>query len=75
MLSNVLKDSARIFKLNEDRLEQFEKLLDAYNHSSVLKRGYSVVWSNKGLVVKSVNTMTHEAEIEFVDGKVSVIKK
>jgi exodeoxyribonuclease VII large subunit len=75
MLSNVLKDSARIFKLNENRLEQFEKLLDAYNHSSVLKRGYSVVWSNKGLVVKSVNTMTHEAEIEFVDGKVSVIKK
>ena len=75
LLFNVAKDSARILKLNEDRLEQFEKLLDAYNHGSVLKRGYSVVWSNKGLVVKSVDAMTHEAEIEFVDGRIHVVKK
>ena len=75
LLAGVIKDTNRIFTLNEDRLTQFEKLLGAYDHTSVLKRGYSVVWSDKGLVVKSTDAMTKDAEIEFVDGKVAVTKK
>jgi exodeoxyribonuclease VII large subunit len=75
LLMSVVKDSNRIFTLNEDRLTQFEKLLGAYDHSSVLKRGYSVVWSDKGVVVKSAGTITKNAEIEFVDGKVPVVTK
>ncbi len=75
ILAGTIKDVNRIFSLNEDRLTQFEKLLSAYDHTSVLKRGYSVVWSNKGAVIKSVDAMTKDAEIEFLDGKIKVTKK
>jgi exodeoxyribonuclease VII large subunit len=74
LLDTVIKDSKRLFDYQDERLQELSKLLKAYNHNTVLQRGYAVVWDNKGEVVKNTKQMTSEADIEFVDGKISVRK-
>ncbi len=74
LIEIIVKDSGRLFSYNDERLEELNKLLLAYNHNTVLQRGYAVVWDRNGKVVKNMEQMTETAEIEFVDGRVKVKK-
>ncbi|MCX6112854.1 MAG: exodeoxyribonuclease VII large subunit [Proteobacteria bacterium] len=74
VIDSVARESKRIFDYSEERVKELIRLLDAYNHTTVLKRGYSVVWDKKNKVVKSKHDMPEEAKIEFHDGKVCVKK-
>ena len=73
-LDSVARDGKRIFDYSEERVKELIRLLDAYNHTTVLKRGYSVVWNQKDEVVKSKHDMPDEVKIEFHDGKVDAKK-
>jgi exodeoxyribonuclease VII large subunit len=74
LIDLVVKDSRSLFNYHDERLRELNKLLMAYNHNTVLQRGYAVVWSNDGKVVKETQQMTETADIEFVDGRVRVRK-
>ena len=71
-IDSVAMESKRIFDHTEERVTGLIRLLDAYNHTTVLKRGYSVVWNKQNKVVKSKKDMPDNAKIEFYDGKVDI---
>ena len=74
LIEIIVKDAGRLFSYNNERLEELNKLLLAYNHNTVLQRGYAVVWDKEDKVVKNMEQMSETADIEFVDGRVKVKK-
>ncbi|HOW17027.1 MAG TPA: exodeoxyribonuclease VII large subunit [bacterium] len=74
-VQNVSHDIRMFLQRNEEQLLSIQKLIEAYDHSSVLKRGYALVWDEKDKLIKTRNDLKENATIEFVDGKVEVSKK
>jgi len=72
LVDNIVKDSKRFFDYSEDKVLSLQNILEAYDHRSVLQRGYAVVWNDKDKVIKRKKEMTEKANIEFYDGKVEV---
>ena len=72
-VESITRETKRVFDYSDERIKELLRLLDAYDHTAVLKRGYSVVW-DQDKVVKSKEEMPELAKIEFVDGKVNVRK-
>ncbi|MCF8467168.1 MAG: exodeoxyribonuclease VII large subunit [Sneathiella sp.] len=58
-----------------DRLNATVRLLESLSFKRVLKRGYSIVWGEKGKPVVSVASATagRSVEVEFADGRAGAI--
>ena len=68
---NNLKSRLNIFYKNylekkRLKLDKFKKVLDAYSHELILKRGYSVIFDNKGKNLKSVDKIPENAKVKIV---------
>lgn len=74
-VQSVSHEIKRVFEWNQEQLASIQKLIEAYDHSTVLKRGYALVWDEKEKLIKSAEQLKSSAVIEFVDGKVEVSKK
>ena len=74
-VQNVSHDIKVFLQRSEEQLRSIQELIEAYDHSSVLKRGYALVWDEKNNLIKTKNELKDKATIEFVDGKVEVSKK
>ena len=48
------------------KLDKFKKVLDAYSHELILKRGYSVIFDNKGKNLKSVDKIPENFKVKIV---------
>ena len=48
------------------KLDKFKKVLDAYSQELILKRGYSVIFDNKGKNLKSVDKIPENAKVKIV---------
>ncbi len=62
----------RHVKHKEQALRQETKLLESYSHQSVLERGFAIVQSREGQVIKSAasNSVGDRVSLRFVDGRV-----
>lgn len=69
----------RQLRLKKDRLERIESSLHMINPQNLLKKGYSIIFSEKdGTVITSVNNVSQNDEIlvQLSDGKlISTVKK
>lgn len=74
-IQSVIHETERLFEKSAEQLNSLQGLIEAYDHSSVLKRGYALVWGTKNKLIKRAEQMESSAVIEFVDGKVKVDKK
>ena len=68
---NNLKSRLNIFYKNylekkRLKLDKFKKVLDAYSHELILKRGYSVIFDNKGKNLKSVDKIPENFKVKIV---------
>lgn len=83
MLSQRLDDLSERFQMAfryyfdqlKNQVQQMGRLLESYSYTSVLKRGFAVVLTDKNKVVSSVNQAQNQArlQIEFADGKINVM--
>ncbi len=62
----------RVEKL-ETRLESLVKLFESYNYKNVLKRGFALVKTPEGSIIKSVSAASGKMVIEFADGEKQVV--
>lgn len=62
---------------NKVKLQNFNALLKAYNPLNVLDKGYSIVQNEKGMIIKTINDveMDEELQINVKDGKINVYVK
>lgn len=62
---------------NKVKLQNFNSLLKAYNPLNVLDKGYSIVQNEKGMIIKTINDveMDEELQINVKDGKINVYVK
>lgn len=82
MLSQRLDDLSERFQIAfrfyfdqlKSRVQQTVRLLESYSYTSVLKRGFAVVLSEKNKVISSVAEAQKQVglQIEFADGKIRV---
>ena len=68
---NNLKSRLNIFYKNylekkRLKLDKLKKVLDAYSHELILKRGYSVIFDNKGKNLKSVDKIPENFKVKIV---------
>ncbi|MEI6093462.1 MAG: exodeoxyribonuclease VII large subunit [bacterium] len=73
LIEAVIRESKRILDYSDERVRELIKLLGAYDHLSVLKRGYAVVWNQEN-IVRTKKELPSLAEIEFIDGKIGIKK-
>ena len=73
-IESVTRESKRIIDSSIERIDGLVKLLGAYDHTSVLKRGYAVVWNMEN-IVRTKKELPSSAEIEFIDGKIGIKKE
>jgi len=57
---------------NSNQLTSLTKLLESYSYKNTLKRGFSVVRTKDGKLIKSKDHFQKPAKIEFSDGEVEV---
>ena len=62
------KSAAVYIDKREQKLISLAKLFDSYNYKNVLKRGFALVKSTDGKLIKSANDANGEMTIEFADG-------
>ncbi len=76
-VDNILKDIKSCLdgkiKLYENQLEVFREVLESSNPKSILKKGYSVVTDEKGLIIKDMTGLEKNQiiNIEGAEGKAS----
>lgn len=62
---------------NKIKLQNFNGLLKAYNPMNVLDKGYSIVQNQQGMVIKTINDVNKDEELQInvKDGKINVYVK
>ena len=68
---NNLKSRLNIFYKNylekkRLKLDKFKKVLDAYSQELILKRGYSILFDDKGKNLKSVDKIPENFKVKIV---------